>query len=101
MVNVEYLQSIYDKGNYQECLEAVNLFLLFNPQNLESLLLKAKCEYQLSFSSESGDNLLTMAINSFEEILTLVPAHEEALLYITYINRFYNGYKFINIHRIL
>jgi tetratricopeptide (TPR) repeat protein len=91
MVDVDHLQSIYNAGNYPECLEAVNLFLLFNPQNLESLLLKAKCEYQLSYNNENADDQLAAAINSFEEVLKLAPAHEEAMLYITYINIFITG----------
>lgn len=91
MVEIEQLQSTYDAGNYQECLEAVNLFLLFNPQNLESLLLKAKCEYELSHSNENAANQLAIAVNSFEEVLKLAPAHEEAMLYITYINIFITG----------
>lgn len=86
MVDVEHLQSIYNAGNYPECLESVNFFLLFNPQNLESLLLKAKCEYQLAYNSENTDDLLTIAVNSFEEVLKLAPAHEEAMLYLVYIN---------------
>ena len=45
MVDMEHLQSIYKEGHFQECLEAVNLFLLFNPQNLEGRLLKTRCGY--------------------------------------------------------
>lgn len=86
VVDIEHLQLIYNTGNYTECLEAVNLFLLFNPQNLESLLLKAKCEYQLSYNNENSDDQLAIAINSFEEVLKLAPAHEEAMLYVAYIN---------------
>ncbi|MDN5286908.1 MAG: hypothetical protein JWR38_3182 [Mucilaginibacter sp.] len=91
MVNVEHLQSIYNESNFQECLEAVNLFLLFNPQNLDSLLLKAKCEYQLSYNNENADDLLATAINSFEELLKLAPDHEEAMLYLAYISVFMTG----------
>ncbi|MDR6944154.1 tetratricopeptide repeat protein [Mucilaginibacter pocheonensis] len=86
IVDVEYLQSIYKEGNYPECLEAVNLFLLFNPQNLEGLVLKAKCEYQLSYGNENADDLLAIAVGSFKEVLKLAPAHEEAMLYLAYIN---------------
>jgi len=91
MVDIEHLQSIYNEGNFQECLEAVNLFLLFNPQNLEGLLLKAKCAYQLSYNNENTDELLATAIRSFEELLKLTPDHEEAMLYLTYINIFITG----------
>ncbi|MBB6499196.1 tetratricopeptide repeat protein [Pedobacter cryoconitis] len=85
MINMEHLQAVYDAGNYQECLEAADLFLLFNPQHPESLLLKAKCAFQLSHEEESG-NLLTTAYNGFEEVLRLDPDDEEALLYLAYIN---------------
>jgi tetratricopeptide (TPR) repeat protein len=88
VVDIEYLQSVYNEGNYPECLEAVNLFLLFNPQNLEGLLIKAKCAYQLSYHNENADELLATAVNSFEELLKLAPDHEEALLYLAYINIF-------------
>lgn len=91
VVDIEHLQLIYNTGNYTECLEAVNLFLLFNSQNLEGLLLKAKCEYQLSYNNENSDDQVAIAINSFEEVLKLAPAHEEAMLYMAYINIFITG----------
>jgi len=91
VVDIEHLQSVYNEGDFQECLEAVNLFLLFNPQNLEGLALKAKCKYQLSYNNENADELLASAVNSFEELLQLAPDHEEAMLYLAYINIFITG----------
>ncbi|WPU92820.1 tetratricopeptide repeat protein [Mucilaginibacter sabulilitoris] len=91
IVDIEQLQSIYNEGNYPECLEGTDLFLIFNPQDPEGLLLKAKCAYQLSYNNENADDLLAVAINSFEELLKLIPAHEEAMLYLAYINIFITG----------
>ncbi|MGN8068640.1 hypothetical protein [Mucilaginibacter sp. 22184] len=91
IADVEHLQSIYNAGDYPACLEAVNLFLLFNPQNPEGLLLKAKCEYQLSYNSPNADELLVSAVRGFEELLRLTADHEEAMLYLAYINIFITG----------
>lgn len=91
IADVEHLQSIYNAGDYPACLEAVNLFLLFNPQSPEGLLLKAKCQYQLSYNSENADELLDLAVNGFEKLLRLTPDHEEAMLYLAYINIFIMG----------
>jgi alkyl sulfatase BDS1-like metallo-beta-lactamase superfamily hydrolase len=82
IADVEHLQSIYNAGDYPACLEAVNLFLLFNPQSPEGLLLKAKCQYQLSYNSENADELLDSAVNGFEKLLRLTPDHEEAMLHL-------------------
>ncbi|NII83255.1 tetratricopeptide repeat protein [Pedobacter sp. SG908] len=86
IADLEHLQSIYNSGNYAECLEAVNLFLLFNPDSRDGLLLKGKCAFELSYNSEDAGNMLEVAISSFEELLKLAPGHEEAMLFIAYIN---------------
>ncbi|RPE07927.1 hypothetical protein EGT74_12680 [Chitinophaga lutea] len=90
MLDAEQLQSLYDQGNYQQCLEEINLLLLFNTHDTAALLLKGKCLYQVAVSeAESGDEAgFTAAAGCFEEVLALSPAHEEALTFAAYINIF-------------
>ncbi|MDR6786601.1 tetratricopeptide (TPR) repeat protein [Pedobacter africanus] len=94
MVDLEYLHSLYNNHDHDACLEAVNLFLLINDKNIEALLLKAKCEYQVAFNEgldeegEEQDNMLEPAYNSFKTVLELEPSNEEAMLYLAYINTF-------------
>ncbi|WP_354298812.1 hypothetical protein [Pedobacter sp. UYP1] len=70
----------------------MNPFLLVNPDSIEGLLLKARCEYQLAsqtFDPDLNDmSLYTTAYHSFEYVLKLQPTHEEAMLYAAYINIF-------------
>ncbi|WP_343522818.1 hypothetical protein [Pedobacter sp.] len=89
--DLEHLQSIYNEGNLLECLKASDFFLLVNPQNHDGLLLKAKCAFELSFDKGSDNNFLDMAINSFEQLLGLIPAHEESMLYLAYISIMITG----------
>lgn len=97
MTTIEDLQTLYDQGNHTECLEAIQLFLLFNPKSLDALLLKAKCEYQQAYDNMEDDSneLYTIAYNSFEAVLALQPKQEEAMLFSVYINVFFIH---INLH---
>lgn len=92
MTTIQDLQSLYNQGELSKCLESLNPFLLVNPDSIEALLLKAKCEYQLasqSFNTERNDiSLYTTAYHSFEYVLKIQPTHEEAMLYAAYINIF-------------
>lgn len=92
MTTIQDLQSLYNQGELSKCLESLNPFLLVNPDSLEALLLKAKCEYQLasqSFNTGRNDiSLYTAAYHSFEYVLKIQPTHEEAMLYAAYINIF-------------
>ncbi|MFD2582687.1 hypothetical protein ACFSR6_09325 [Pedobacter vanadiisoli] len=90
-IDLEHLQSIYNEGDFLECLKATDFFLLVNPQNHDGLLLKAKCAFELSFDYDTDNNFLDIAINSFEELLNLVPSHEESMLYLAYISIIITG----------
>ncbi|WP_343303057.1 hypothetical protein AAHN97_16000 [Chitinophaga niabensis] len=90
MLDSGQLQSLYGQGNYQQCLEELNLLLLFNPQDTAALLLKGKCLYQIAVNEiQSGNEAdLTFAASCFEEVLALSPSHEEAMTFAAYINIF-------------
>lgn len=90
MLNSEQLQSLYEEGNYQQCIEELNLLLLFNTHDTTALLLKGKCLYQLTLAeAESGNEAdFTAAVSCFEEVLALSPSHEEAMTFVAYINIF-------------
>jgi tetratricopeptide (TPR) repeat protein len=92
MTTIQDLQSLYNQGKFSNCLESLNPFLLVNPDSIEGLLLKARCEYQSAsqtFDPDRNDiSLYTTAYHSFEYVLKLQPAHEEAMLYAAYINIF-------------
>ncbi|WP_346316212.1 hypothetical protein [Chitinophaga sp. YIM B06452] len=90
MLNLEQLQSLYDQGNYRGCLEETNLLLLFNPQDIDALLLKGRCLYQeaLSGAGPGDTDGFTAAGNCFGEVLKLSPSNEEALTFAAYINIF-------------
>ncbi|TCD27801.1 hypothetical protein EZ456_07585 [Pedobacter psychrodurus] len=90
-IDLEHLQSMYNEGDFQECFKVAEFFLLINPQNQDGILLKAKCAFQLSFNNDTSNKFLTTAINSFDELLQLVPAHEEAMLFLAYISIFITG----------
>lgn len=90
MLNAEQLQSLFDQGDYRKCLEETNLSLLFNTQDINALLLKGRCQYQIALGeAESGDiDGFAAASNTFEEVLKLSPSHEEAMAFVAYINIF-------------
>jgi tetratricopeptide (TPR) repeat protein len=90
MLNLEQLQSLYNQGSYRECLEEINLLLLFDTQNINALLLKGRCLYQIAMNeAEPGDtDGFTAASSSFEEVLKLSPSNEEAMTFVAYINIF-------------
>ncbi|QNK64121.1 hypothetical protein H7F33_06440 [Pedobacter sp. PAMC26386] len=93
MNTIDDFQALHDQGNYEECIENVNIFLLFNPQNIEALLLKAKCEYRQADSCEDDQDaklaLYGSAYHSFEVILNIRPTEEEAMLFAAYINIYF------------
>lgn len=90
MLSIEQLQSLYNQGDYRECLKEIDLLLLFNPQNIDALLLKGRCLYQVALSEAApGDtDGFTAASNSFEEVLKLSPSNEDAMAFVAYINIF-------------
>ncbi|SIN65495.1 tetratricopeptide repeat protein [Chitinophaga niabensis] len=90
MLDSEQLQSLYEQGNYKQCLEELNLLLLFNTHDTTALLLKGKCLYQVALNEiQSGNEAnFTFAANCFEEVLSLSPSHEEAMTFAAYINIF-------------
>lgn len=92
MSTLQDSESLYKQGNFSACLESLNTFLLFNNDQVEALLLKAKCEYEIAAYSAQQDeddhSLFTIAYNSFEYILQLQPTEETAMLYAVYINAF-------------
>lgn len=90
-IDLEHLQLMYNKSDFLECFEAADFFLLINPQNQDGLLLKAKCAFQLSFNNDTSNEFLGIATNSFNELIKLEPAHEEAMLYLAYISIFITG----------
>jgi tetratricopeptide (TPR) repeat protein len=90
MLDLKQLQSLYEQGNYQQCLEELNLLLLFNAHDTAALLLKGKCLYEIALSEGQPGNEtdLTLAVNCFEEVLSLSPSNEEAMTFAAYINIF-------------
>jgi tetratricopeptide (TPR) repeat protein len=90
MLNSEQLQSLYNQGDYRKCLEEINLLLLFNAQDINALLLKGRCLYQIALNeAEPGDTGgFTAAASTFEEVLKLSPSNEEAMAFVAYINIF-------------
>lgn len=90
MLDSEQLQSLYNQGSYRECLEEINLSLLFNTGDINTLLMKSRCLYQIALNeTQAFDNSgFTAASNSFEEVLKLSPSNEEAMMYVAYIGIF-------------
>ena len=90
MLDLEQLQRLYEQGNYQQCLEELNLLLLFNTQDAAALLLKGKCLYQSALAeAQSGNETdFSAAAGCFDEVLALSPSHEEALTFAAYIRIF-------------
>lgn len=91
MITLEHLQSLYNENKIQECIEATNAFLLFNEENAEALLLKAKCEYELAQGCEIEEDFIAMsnkAYSSFIRVLEVMPENESALIFAAYINVF-------------
>jgi tetratricopeptide (TPR) repeat protein len=90
MLNAEQLESLYEQGDFHKCLEEANLLLLFNAQDINALLMKGRCLYQLALNDAAPDDtsLFTAATNSFEEVLKLSPSNEEAITFVAYINIF-------------
>lgn len=88
MIDLEYLQNLYNEGRLNECYEATTTFLLFNNQNTAAILLKAKCEFEFAREQETEEECEAMyasAYNHFETVLSHEPGNEEALLYAAYI----------------
>ncbi|SHE56215.1 tetratricopeptide repeat protein [Pedobacter caeni] len=93
MSSLQELQSLYEQGNFSDCLESSNTFLLFNNEHIEASLLKAKCEYEIAVinaqhNDEEDTSLFIAAYNSFENVLKLKPTEETAMLFAVYINAF-------------
>ncbi|MGN7722988.1 tetratricopeptide repeat protein [Chitinophaga sp. 22620] len=90
MLDSKQLQSLYEQRNYQQCLEELNLLLLFNTHDTDALLLKGKCLYQVALGeAQSGNEAdFTAAASCFEEVLALSPSHEEAMTFAAYIKIF-------------
>lgn len=92
MTTIQDLQSIYNQGDFSQCMESLSPFLLVNHDSVEGLLLKAKCEYQIANLNPDQDrdntSLYATAYDSFEHVLKLQPTNEEAMLYAAYINIF-------------
>lgn len=90
MLDAEQLQSLYEQENYQQCLEELNLLLLFNAHDTTALLLKGKCLYQVALSEAQTGNEANFAAaaSCFEEVLAQSPSHEEAMTFAAYINIF-------------
>src|SRR5688500_2218613 len=90
MLDTEQLQSLYAQGDYQQCLEELNLLLLFNAHDTTALLLKGKCLYQVALGeAQTGNEAdFTAAVSCFEEVLAQSPSHEEAMTFAAYINIF-------------
>lgn len=88
MIDLNYLQNLFNEGRLHECFEATNTFLLFNSQNAGAVLLKAKCEFEFASEQESEEESEAMyasAYNHFETVLSYEPGNEDALLFAAYI----------------
>lgn len=93
MATIEELQSLYISGNYEQCLNDLDLFLLVNPKHTEANLLDAKCLFQIAYQhhmeNEARPQEFKAAYHRFLEVIQLEPGCEEAMLFAAYIDVFF------------
>lgn len=89
------LVNLYEEGRYEDCLSELEVFLVLNPQDIPSLILKATVLKELDFQiSEEDRNELSLTdfqevIDIYKSILEIEPNNEAALFGLLETTRFF------------